>query len=90
MKNKKLIENISLKMNVSEKKIKKILSEFIQMVEEKINDGYEVELPNIGSFYMEKIEEKVVPSKNGTKTLMPPKLVVKYKESAILKEKINS
>ncbi len=90
MKNKKIIENISLKMNLSEKKVKKLLANFTDTLVEKLNDGYEVELPNIGSFYVEKIEEKVVPNKNGTKTLMPPKLVVRYKENSILTEKINS
>ncbi len=77
-----LIKNIALEMNLPQLEVKGLLKAFTDTVSESLNDGSVMDLPDFGTFSVEKIDEKIdFNPKTGTKTLYPPKLVVKYEVS---------
>ncbi len=90
MTSKELVENISTDIDLSELEVKGLMKIFTDTISERLNNEDIVSLSKMGSFYVEKVEEKISFNKETkTKTLVPPQLVVRYKESEILKQKIN-
>ncbi len=85
-----LIENIKTDIDLPESEVKNLMKIFTDTISERLNNEDIVSFPNIGTFYVEKVEEKISFNKETKiKTLVPPQLVVKYKKSEILKQKIN-
>lgn len=69
-----------------------LLESFAEILEETLANGDSLSIPSFGNFEPRKRKERIMshPSSPGKKMLVPPKLVVSFKPSNILKNKINS
>lgn len=63
-----------------------------RLLEESLASGDIVSLPGFGNFEPRKRNERIMshPSSKGKRLLVPPKLVVSFKPSSVLKNKINA
>lgn len=63
-----------------------------KVVEDSLANGDTVSIPSFGNFEPRKRNERVIshPSSKGKRLLVPPKVVVNFKPSQILKNKINN
>lgn len=61
------------------------------VIEQALTAGDTVSIPSFGNFEPRKRNERVMsnPSQPGKRLLVPPKVIVSFKPSAILKNKIN-
>lgn len=62
-----------------------------QLIEDSLASGETVAIPSFGNFESRKRNERIMahPSEKGKRLLIPPKVVVSFKPSTILKNKIN-
>lgn len=62
-----------------------------RLLEKSLVNGESVSIPAFGNFETRKRKERIIshPSGKGRRLLVPPKVVVNFKPSAILKNKIN-
>lgn len=67
------------------------LASLIKIIEGALCEGDSISIPSFGSFESRKRNERIMshPSEPGKRLLVPPKLVVNFKPSAILKSKLN-
>ena len=90
MNNRELIGQLSSKMNLPKSVVSLLLDSFVQCVKEQLKDDNVVGIQSFGTFDLKKREERVfVNPQTQLRTLIPPKLVVSFKQSQILKEKLN-
>lgn len=64
---------------------------FAELLENYLAQGETVSIPSFGNFEPRKRNERIMsnPSAKGKRFLIPPKLVVSFKPSTVLKNKIN-
>ncbi len=90
MTHQELMENIASDINFPQSEVEILMRMFTDAVSDTLNNEETVNFLNFGTFYVEKREEKIsFDEETKTKTLVPPSLIVKYKESEVLKQKIN-
>lgn len=90
MNHKELIAAIASKMNLKKPEVENILDTMVQVFREQLSEGNTIGLHNFGNFEVRKKEERLsVHPATQMRTLIPPKLVVNFKQSNTLKEKIN-
>jgi nucleoid DNA-binding protein len=90
MNHKELVAAIASKMNLKKPEIENILDTMVQVFREQLSEGKTIGLHNFGNFEVRKKEERLsVHPATQVRTLIPPKLVVNFKQSNTLKEKIN-
>ncbi|MDE6295637.1 MAG: HU family DNA-binding protein [Muribaculaceae bacterium] len=89
MDNKTVIENLSQELEVNKEDIKKLMSVFCKVLSDRCIEGDTVIVPGFGQFEGRKKMERLGnhPS-SGRRILIPPKLVLSFKPSAILKSRI--
>ena len=91
MNHKELITEIASKMNMKKSEVENILDAVIMVFREQLSEGNTIGLHNFGNFEVRKKEERLsVHPATQMRTLIPPKLVVNFKQSNTLKDKINS
>jgi len=91
MNNKELIAELSARMGMTQVEVSSLVEEFIQTVIFELIRGNTIHFQGFGSFEVRKKEERVsVNPMTLKRTLIPPKLVVAFKMSNILKNKINN
>lgn len=63
-----------------------------EILEDSVSEGNVVSIPSFGNFEPRKRNERIMshPSSPGKRLLVPPKLVISFKPSSILKNKINN
>ena len=89
MKSKALIDEIAKKMERSTEDISKLLDGFVATLEERCGDLDSVAIPGFGTFEAKKKTERVtVNPSTGKKMLVPPKIILTFKPSALLKSKL--
>lgn len=91
MNNKELITSVATKMNISKGEAQELLDNFLDCCISQLKEGKPIDFQSFGSFYVVKREERIsINPSTKERLLMPPKLVLNFKQSLILKEKINS
>ncbi len=91
MNHKELIAEIASKMNLKKPEVENILDTVVMVFREQLSEGNTIGLHNFGNFEVRKKEERLsVHPATQIRTLIPPKLVVNFKQSNTLKDKINT
>lgn len=90
MNHKELIAKLAERNNISKVQAEKLLDGTAIILKEQLLEGKTVGIQSFGSFEVRKKEERLsVHPATQIRTLIPPKLVVNFKQSTILKEKLN-
>lgn len=91
MSEKEFIDALSAKIGGDEKYASHFLSCVSDIISSGLQDGKDVSLQGFGIFEVKKKMERIeVNSSTGKRVLFPPKLVVGFRPSSMLKERINS
>ena len=91
MSEKEFIDALSAKIGGDEKSTSHFLSCVSDIISSGLQDGKDVSLQGFGIFEVKKKMERIeVNSSTGKRLLFPPKLVVGFRPSSMLKERINS
>lgn len=89
MNHKELVHSISQKIGLPESDTEIMLNEAVSVMVNQLSEGNAVGLQGFGNFEVKKREERVsVHPVSQARMLVPPKLVVNFKQSAVLKGKL--
>lgn len=90
MNTKELISTVASKMNYPKAEIQFLLDRFSEICVDQLKADNTIELQYFGSLLVKKKEEKVtVNSEMNIKTIYPPKLVIRFSQDDVLKNKLN-
>ena len=88
MKNKEFISELSRRFVYTNKDTTQLVSSVISIMTQQLQDGNTVAIQGFGTFEVRKKLERIsINPATQQRMLIPPKLVLTYKPSAILKEK---
>lgn len=89
MDNKTILDNIASRLGMKRDEVQNILSEFYALTADSLVEMDTIVIPGFGQFEAKKRKERVAthPS-SGKRLLVPPKIVISFKPSGILKNKI--
>ena len=88
MNNKEFISELSRRFVYTNKDTTQLLSSVISIMTQQLQDGNTVAIQGFGTFEVRKKLERIsINPATQQRMLIPPKLVLTYKPSAILKEK---
>lgn len=91
MNEKEFIDALSAKTDIDDKRISKLMSSVADIVSSNLQEGKDVTIQGFGVFETKKKMEKIeVNASTGKRILFPPKLLVGFRPSSLLKERINS
>lgn len=89
MENKKLIENVASALDKDRDEIIQLAQDLCSVVSDALKDGGSIAIPTFGTFDTKLRSERIaVHPSTGKKLLVPPKITVNFKPSALLKQKI--
>ncbi|OJV37318.1 MAG: hypothetical protein BGO29_05965 [Bacteroidales bacterium 36-12] len=89
MKHKELINSIALKLNQDENEISLMTKAFTELVIKKMQEGNTVNIQGFGAFEFKRRDERLsVHPATQMRTLIPPKQVVSFRPSTVLKNKL--
>ncbi|MDR0507999.1 MAG: HU family DNA-binding protein [Dysgonamonadaceae bacterium] len=84
-----LINVLSKKLQLNKADVVKRMDDAVSIITDALNKNDIISLHNMGSLEIKKRNERVcVNPGSGKRTLVPPKLIVKFKTSSNLKEKL--
>lgn len=66
------------------------LETLTELIETSIASGESISIPSFGNFEPRKRNERIMSHPSGKRLLVPPKLVVSFKPSTVLKNKVNN
>lgn len=90
MNNKEFISELSRRFVYTNKDTTQLVSSVISIMTQQLQDGNTVAIQGFGTFEVRKKLERIsINPATQQRMLIPPKLVLTYKPSAILKEKFN-
>jgi len=90
MNNNELVSAISSKLNISKVEIDQMLEATVLICTNQLKNGTTIGFQSFGNFEVRKKEERLsVHPATQIRTLIPPKLVVNFKQSNVLKDKLN-
>ena len=91
MNNKEFISELSKQAGMSANAASKLVGDTIKVLEEHFDHNDSVAISSFGTFEVKKKMERVsVNPTTGKRYLIPPKLVLSFKQSNVLKEKFNA
>lgn len=92
METKTLIEKVSASSGIDRATCEALLEALARVSETAMAEGDSVSVPSFGTFEPRKRNERIIthPSTPGKKLLVPPKVVVSFKPSTTLKNRINN
>ena len=91
MNNKEFIAELSRQTNQSVGATTKLVGDTLRILEEHFQQADVVSISSFGNFEVKKKMERVsVNPTTGKRYLIPPKLVLAFKQSNVLKEKFNA
>lgn len=91
MNNKELLTSIAAKMNISKERANELMTNFLDCCVSSLKEDNSIGFQSFGAFEVVKREERIsVHPQTKERSLVPPKLVLSFKQSTILKEKINA
>lgn len=89
MDNKQLQEAVAKRMDRSSADVAKLLNAFVTIIKERCGELDSIAVPGFGTFEAKKkLERIVVNPGTGKRMLVPPKITLSFKPSALLKSKI--
>lgn len=89
MDNKSLIERLAKSCGRPKEEVQKLLDSLTEIVGEAASEMDTISIPSFGQFESKKRLERIaVHPSTGARLLLPPKIVVGFKPSALLKQKI--
>lgn len=89
MNNKDFINALASKVNLPAKSTQKIVTSFINELANRLNDESSISVQSFGTFEVKKKMERVIVNPaTKQRILTPPKLVLAFKPSNILKDKL--
>ncbi len=89
MNNKDFINALSVRMNLTAKETQRLAADFIQEFTQVLDENGSLTLQGFGSFEVKKKLERVMISPTTKqRMLVPPKLVLSFKASNLLKDKL--
>ncbi len=89
MNHKELIAAMAAKMNAPKSLVEDLLEKTVSTCNELLVEGKTIGFQSFGNFEVRKKEERLsVHPATQIRTLVPPKLVVNFKQSNILKDKL--
>lgn len=89
MDNKALVDKIAKQTGHSNKDVTCLLEAFVETLKERCGDLDSVAVPGFGNFEpKKKLERIVVNPGTGKRMLVPPKISLSFKPSALLKSKL--
>ncbi len=89
MKHKELITAIAVKLDRSEPAVEKLLNGAVEVIKSRLADGQSVALQGLGLLEVKRKEERLsVHPLTKIRTIVPPKQVVGFKQSAAIKSKL--
>lgn len=91
MDHKTFMNRVSRASGMEKEEAEFALANMIKVMETLFDEGDSVSIPSFGVFETKKRNERIMshPSDSSKRLLVPPKIVVNFKPSAILKGKIN-
>jgi DNA-binding protein HU-beta len=90
MNHKDLITKLAARNVMPKADIESLLDITVNIVKEQLIEGKIIGIQSFGSFELRKKEERLsVHPASQIRTLIPPKLIVNFKQSNILKDKLN-
>lgn len=91
MNNKEFINELSKQTNQSTGVTTKLVNDMIKVMEEHFQQNDTITLSSFGTFEVKKKMERIsVNPTTGKRYLIPPKLVLSFKQSNVLKDKFNA
>ena len=89
MNHKELIAAMAAKMNAPKSMVDSLMGAVVSACNEQLADEKAIGFQGFGNFEVRKKEERLsVHPSTQVRTLIPPKLVVNFKQSSILKDKL--
>lgn len=89
MNHKEFVNAVSEKMDLPHSEVEKMLEETVSILTEQLSEGDTIGIQGFGNFEVRKKEERIsVHPATQVRMLIPPKLVVNFKQSNIIKEKL--
>ena len=89
MNNKDFISQLALRTDMSDRETQNLVSAFIAQLSENLNEECSLAVQGFGNFEVRKKLERVVTNPSTRqRMLIPPKLVLAYRPSATLKDKL--
>ncbi|MDE6485592.1 MAG: HU family DNA-binding protein [Duncaniella sp.] len=88
MDHKQLISSIAERMGLNAATVNTLLGSLTDIIGENCADLNSIAVPGFGTFSAEKTDEYVVTAPDGSRTLMPPAITVKFSPSIILRKKL--
>lgn len=89
MNHKELINSIAEKLDQPKGEVEKMLDSTVSVFVKNLSEGNNIGIQGFGNFEIRKKEERIsVHPVTQVRTLIPPKLVVNFKQSTILKDKL--
>lgn len=90
MNNKEFTTEMSRRLGLSAKDVANLVSELSAEISQHLENEDTISIQGFGTFEVKKkLEHVVVNPSTRQRMLVPPKMEIKYKPSAILKDKIN-
>jgi nucleoid DNA-binding protein len=91
MDSKTLIDRISRKLNLPTEECEEMFNSLAGLLSEKGAEMDNIAVPGFGTFEPKKRLERInVHPSTGKRMLLPPKIVMSFKPSALLKQKVNN
>lgn len=89
MNHKELINSISNEMDLPKAETERLLDETVSFFVKQLSESNTIGIQGFGTFEVRKKEERIsVHPSTQVRTIIPPKLVVNFKQSNVLKEKL--
>ncbi len=86
---KELVDSMSVKMKISAAESDEMIQALVKEIQTQLIDGKTIGVQGFGSLELKKKEERLsVHPATQVRTLVPPKLVVNFKQSTLLKSKL--
>lgn len=91
MKHKELVSAISVKLDLPEDDVERMLQTAVNLITEQLVEGNSVHFQGFGSFEFKRREERIsVHPSSQKRTLIPPKQIVYFRPGAPIKNKLKT
>lgn len=88
--NKEFINELAQRCGYSQDNTQRLVKSVVEAMALQFDDGESVQVPDFGVFELKKRQERIVVNPStGRKMLVPPKIVLAFKPSAVVKKKMN-